>query len=378
MMKKLSLFVALAAACALCLTGCSGQPAPAAQPEVGFVLFTGDEPTDGMTLEERDAIQTTATAFRWNMTTGEITAQEEPMAILRGTDYADTLLAWDGETTVMLRARNAEANVVEKSDAFDYVEYRGSGSGIAACGYDHEMNLTAEGLCTLTTADQSKTFDLAPSFAAAHPELADTAVHYLSSQLSGSTLRIVFKIHPEDGVRDGAMLYVTVDTQTDAISWSDEIALPRQYDAGHLVDPYSVCFVSDRLYFSSRNSICALDLATNQIISLENITDALDTLFPGAVRASAENVVAVEDTSPVGGTRELVICQMSLYQDDQAHALYYAVQGDQLLGVMSLDMQSDGSASLSAYNGALELLRTTDLNGLNVKFPVRFQSAGYP
>lgn len=378
-MKKFPLFLASTAICMVGLSACQKTPSPntdtsAAVPsEIGFILYTGENRTPQMTVEELQALETTAAPVHWNLTDGTVTIQEEPMMTIQGSSHYDAIASWDGAHNVVL---NSIYTVTDQNPDFNYVGYRMPKNTFLVQGHGYQIELTPEGACifTKTSASESKTFPIAQALADANVSFSDLS--YLKSDFDGTNLRVAFKICEPDI----KVIYVTVDVENNTVDWSSPVAIPEEYAAGFWkADPCAgdVVFAANRLYFSGWDTIAYLDLNTNRISTLKAITDQLDALFPDAERT---NSGIVEDTNPVGCSAELAIFGMTYYEKNSSdeHRLYYVVHGDQLVGAMSLNFMKDGS-TITTYNNKLELIQTINVSHLQLKsIPLEFQSRSYP
>lgn len=380
-MKKFPLFLASTAICMVGLSACQKTPSPntdtsAAVPsEIGFILYTGENRTPQMTVEELQALKTTAAPVHWNLTDGTVTIQEEPMMTIQGSSHYDAIASWDGAHSVVL---NSIYTVTDQNPDFNYVGYCMPKNTFLVQGHGYQIELTPDGACIFTkTADsQSKTFSIAQALADTDTGISFSDLSYLKSDFDGTNLRVAFRIFEPDT----KVIYVTVDVENDTVDWGPAVAIPEEYAAGFWkADPCAgnVVFAADRLYFSGWDTIAYLDLNTNRISTLKTITDQLDSLFSDAERTNSD---IVEDTFPVGCSADLAVFGMTYYEKNSPdeHRLYYVIQEDQQVGAMSLNLLEDGS-TITTYNDKLELMQTIDVSHLQLKsIPLEFQSRSYP
>ena len=389
-MKKMRLWAAVLS-CILGLTACaapggssgsasgtsSGQPPETAGGEIGFLFYTGEHETDDMTVEELMALETEATAAHWDLSTGEIRLEEGPMVRIRGGSHWDAVAAWDGADSVVLRDRGADLEVCAD---LNEILYQSQGEDLTVQGHTYGFVLTPQGECTITAGGEQTQVQLAGTLEKAHGDVPFSRLSYLKSALEGTRLTIVFVAYGQEEGTDSGLVYAAVDIQGGTVEWSGLIPVPREYLDGLIqAEPNSAAFASGRLYLSGWDTIVYLDTNTGRVEGLEPVTEALDALFPQARRVDSQ-LAAVEETCPVGGSRELAVCRIQYEEPESgaSHSLYYALRGDRLAGAMSLDLRPDGAA-LTTYGPDLELLETVDVSHLQLKsVPLEFQSDSYP
>lgn len=348
-------------------------------PTIGFIIYTGTEAIDKMTLEEISELETIATPAYWNMSTGSVEIGQDPIILTREEDYWEMIASWDGSEKVLIRN---EFFSIDKFSNFDYTELYFQEDNLVIDGHKYILEMKPNGECLLTDMDTEKTVERNLAKGLDSQNISFSDLSYLKSSFFKQNIHIAFQYYDDTDGLDVRIIYATINVDNDTIEWSPAITIPKQYSSSLLTaGSGDVQFVGNRLYFSGWNTIAFLDIEKNQVFGMEQITDKFDTFFPNTQRindGTSEKII--EDTCPIGSSDEVVLCSIEYYGIDSSdtHYLYYAIKGDRLIGAMSLNLLEDGN-TITTYDSTLNLLQTVDIHHLMLKkIPVKFQTNSYP
>jgi len=372
---------------AVILTGCQTNdlmlPVNVNQ-EIGFIFKVGKNVNFNATLEEIYGEETEFVPAYWNIKNGVISINNEIALRTKGSGAIQCIHAWDGAEQFVIGSKELDY-VIDKSSGYVLLPFDFEAENRLDYGNGYKLEITKDFRCILTLdCENPVTFDSIDcriDIAGKSFTLSD--LWYGGSNYSEGSLTIMFYkfgvLNPSDR-QERYLVWVTLDSDSHEMRWSKVVPIPREY-APSSVDPVTenAAFADDKYYFSGGDTAAYLDLRSEEIIGLEKITDQLDALLPDAKREIDTWTDIVFPTFLQGNTNNIVVFVLGYDStiSEYDYAMYYALSGNQLLGVFSLE-RSSKETSISTYDGTLNLLQTIKVDDFPLKYaPIKFQCTNY-
>lgn len=340
---------------------------------INVILYSGED--DGYDVGETELFPA-----EWNLQSGTLAIQDDPVFIVSGQDYFDYVELWDGNENYMV----SEVVEVLESDnnanitKFDYQ----SENKLYYCrGYTLEITDDQEFILTDKSTDKKfskehvyKEYDIKGS------TVKTSDCYVIGSYYDGEILRVFYCFLNPDGSHENHYLfYVTISLESQLIEWSEGINVPSEYHSGLFITLYENTFAtSDKFYFSGWNTIVYLDLLDNKIKPLNSITDVIDNMIPGAKREVhnySNDSSDISFTSISGNSGNTIICYLALadQKTGKLYVTYYAIKETTLLGVIQAH-----DNIIDLYDADMNRANSYKLDNITLRYiPFRFQRDNY-
>ncbi len=311
----------------------------------------------------------------WDVTTGQFSMGKDPVVTMTGGNRQDNLFSWDGKN--QYRVWDQAAVAAHDKDAA-VLPFLPKDSKIIY-GPDYQVELTQDAQCIVTLKEKpALTVSLPdPKLSVDGKAVALSNMFVLGCALDNDQLTLAYAYLPEAQDKNAVLLHGKLDLKTKEVTWAAPVDIPNTYRNGFFFCLFLYHPIQDqKLYFSTWNSIAYYDLKDNRFVELKEIPNQIEKLLPQAERITLEGKTASAEI--IGCTPEMVLANIS-YQDpntEALHEVFFAIQGDQVLGFLDWQQGKDAASSITVYDKDLQ--QTAQMDTPNINLAPRFQMTVSP